>query len=140
VIGEAEAVRRMVQVCAGFQPALAAYEKSEGRLDEGFNVMGELASWAVALSRRGAFQCFDELFDELEALLADADEDAWQVLVIGFIEDLHNMTVRLQDPSSRSDPDVFLTYLGTRTRAEWFRLVNTYLQWGEQWPGRVVDK
>jgi hypothetical protein len=76
----------------------------------------------------------------VEAILADADEDAWQVLVIGFIEDLHNMTVRLQDASSRSDPDVFLSYLGTRTRAEWFRLVNTYLQWGEQWPGRVVDK
>jgi len=97
-------------------------------------------SWVVAQSRTGAFRCFDELFDELEVLLADADEDAWQVLVIGFIEDLHNLTVRLQDPSSRSDPDVFLSYLGTRTRAEWFGLINTYLKWGEQWPGRVVDK
>ena len=130
----------MVQVCPGFQNALAAYEDSGGRLDEGFNVMGELASWVVTESKAGAFQCFSELFDELEALLADADGDAWQVLVIGFIEDLHNMTVRLQDPPNRSDPDVFLPYLGMKTRAEWYRLVNTYLQWGEQWPGRVLDQ
>jgi len=60
---KAEAVRRMVRVCAGFQPALAAYVESEGRLDEGFNVMGELASWVVAQSRTGAFQCFDHAHD-----------------------------------------------------------------------------
>ena len=139
MIGEAEAVRRMVQVCPGFQGTLAAYEDSGGRLDEGFNVMAELARWVVAQAKAGALTCLGELFDELEVLLGNTDVDAHQLLLIGFLEDIHNFTVRIQDPESRSDPDVFLPYLGVTSRAEWFRLVANYVKWGETWPGRIAE-
>lgn len=138
-IGEAEAVRRLAQACPGFRDTLAAYEDTGGRLDEGFNVMSELAQWVVEQAKAGAFACFDELFDELEVLLGNSDADARQVLVIGFLEDIHNFTVRLESPATRSDPDAFLAYLGAASRGEWFRLVANYVKWGEAWPGRVAD-
>lgn len=139
MINEAEVVRRLTQVCPGFAPSLAAYEASEGRLDEAFNVMSELAKWVVTQSKSGSLECFDELFNEFETLLRNADPDAHQVLVIGFMEDIHNFAVRLEEPMKRADPDVFLPYLGVRSRNEWFRLVGTYVQWGERWPGRLTE-
>lgn len=139
MINEAQVVRRLTQVCPGFRSSLAAYEDSGGRLDEAFNVMSELARWAVAQAKAGSFDCFDELFDEFETLLVNADQDAHQVLVIGFLEDIHNFSVRLEEPTNRSDPDAFLPYLRSETRNEWFRLVGTYVQWGEAWPGRLAQ-
>jgi len=139
MIGEAEAVRRLLQVCPGFRDTLAAFTDTGGRLDEGFNVMSELARLVVAQAKAGAWACFADLFDELEVLLGNSDADARQVLVIGFLEDIHNFTVRLESPATRSDPDAFLPYLGATSRAEWFRLVANYVKWGEAWPGRIAE-
>jgi hypothetical protein len=80
-----------------------------------------------------------DLFTEFEKVLADADPEARQVLVTGFLEDVHNFTVRFTKPEDQIDPDALLPYLGPKTRSEWFQLVGTYIRWGETWPGRTTD-
>jgi|SRR5882672_6751432 len=139
-IDEAEAVKRMVLACPGFHDSLVSYRDSGGNPEEGFNMMSELARWVVGQVSAGDFTCFQELFSELESLLAnDLTNDARDVLVIGFIEDIHNDAVRLRKPDKRIDPDLVFPYLGPKSRATWFELVNHYSKWGESWPGRVRD-
>jgi hypothetical protein len=140
VIGEHDAVRRLITICPGFQDSLAFYMETYGRLDESYNVIGELAKWVVGQIRGDEFNCFTDLFNEFESVLVNATEDARQVLVIGFLEDIHNLTVRFHKPAEQIDPDVVLRYLGPKSRTEWFLLVRQYLDWGETWPGRTDDE
>ena len=138
MIGDQEAVRRLTTICAGFEDSLIAYRNSGGVMDEGFNVMAELAGWVVRQAKEGDFTCFSELFEDYEAILSDATPDARQVLVIGFMEDLHNLMVRFLKPAEQINPDVLLKYLGPKSRAEWFSQVRFYLQRGETWPGQLA--
>ncbi len=140
MISERDAVRRLTTICPGFQDSLASYIETYGRLDESYNVMGELAKWVVGQIEAHESNCFTELFNEFESVLVNATEDARQVLVIGFLEDVHNLTVRLNKPSEQIDPDVLLPYIGPKSRSEWFLLVRQYLDWGETWPGRTEDE
>jgi hypothetical protein len=139
VISKHEAVRRLIAVCPGFQDSLTRYLDTDARLDEAYNVMGELANWVVEQMRANDFTCFSELFDEFERVLSEADPDAQQVLVIAFLEDVHNFGVWFQKPADRADPDVLLPYLGPQSRIEWFGLVRWYVNRGEPWPGRIQN-
>ena len=134
MISERDAVRRLVLICPGFHDSLVSYRDSGGTEEESFNLIGELAGWVVRQVRARDFTCFIQLFNEYEEVLSEATPDARQVLVTGFMEDLHNLTVRFH--TDQIDPDVFLSYLGPKSRAEWFRLVRHYLEWGETWPGK----
>jgi hypothetical protein len=140
VISEHEAVRRLSAVCPGFEDSLKRYLDTEGRLEEGFNAMAELANWVVGQIRVNDFTCFTELFDEFERVLSDASESAHQVLVIGFLEDVHNLAVWFHKPAERVNPDVLLPYLGPESRLEWFGLVGRYADWGKTWPGRTRNE
>ncbi len=140
MISEQDAVRRLITICPGFQDSLAFYTETYGRFDESYNVIGELAKWVVEQMKAHDFACFTELFTEFEGVLANATEDARQVLVIGFLEDVHNLTVRFHRPAEHIDPDVLLPYLGPKSRSEWFSLVRRYLDWGETWPGRTDNE
>lgn len=134
MISEQDAVRRLVLLCPGFHDSLVSYRDSGGSEEESFNFIAELADWVVRQVKARDFTCLAELFTEYEEILSDASPAAWQVLVIGFMEDLHNLTVRFH--TDQIDPDVFLPYLGPKSRAEWFRLVRHYVEWGETWPGQ----
>lgn len=76
-----------------------------------------------------------ELFNEFESVLVNATEATRHVLVIGFLEDIHNLTVRFHKPAEQIDPDVLLGYFGPKSRSEWFSLVRQYLDWARR--GRV---
>ncbi len=139
MITQHEAARRLIAVCPGFQDSLTRYLDTDGRLDEAYNVMSQLAEWVVGQMRANDFTCFSELFDEFERTLSDADTDARQVLVIGFLEDVHNAAVWFHRPADRADADLLLPYLGPQSRTEWFGLVRWYVARGEPWPGRTQN-
>jgi len=136
MISEQDAVRRLVLICPEFHDSLVSYRESGGSDEESFNLIGDLADWVVSQMKAGDYRCFQELFNEYEAILSDASPDARQVLVIGFMEDLHNLTVRFHKQADQMDPDALLPYLGSKSSNEWFTLVRQYLEWGETWPGR----
>jgi hypothetical protein len=139
VSSEAEAVKRLMSACPGFDGSFVRYRESGGDVEESYNVVGELAQWVVTQTSNGDFACFKELFAELESLFENPSPDVRQVLVTGFIEDIHNLAVFLEEPHRRVDPDLVLQYLGPASRAAWFELVKRYQQRGESWPGRVRD-
>jgi hypothetical protein len=136
MISEQDAVRRLVLTCRGFHDSLVSYRDGGGTEEESFNLIGELADWVVRQARARDFTCLKELFAEYETVLSAATPDAQQVLVIGFMEDLHNLTVRFHKPTDQIDPDLFLPFLGPKSRSEWFTLVRRYIEFGETWPGR----
>lgn len=138
MISEQDAVRRLVMLCPGFHDSLVSYRDSGGTEEESFNFVAQLADWVVRQVKARDFTCFRELFTEYEAILSDASPDAWQVLVTGFMEDLHDLTVRLHKPIDQIDPDVFLPFLGPKSRTAWFSLVRRYIDYGETWPGRTA--
>ncbi len=139
MITEHDAVRRLVLICPGFHDSLVSFRDSGGNPQESFNLIAELAEAVVVQTKAKDFTCVGDLFTEFEKVLADADPEARQVLVTGFLEDVHNFTVRFNKPEDQIDPDALLPYLGPKTRSEWFQLVGTYIRWGETWPGRTAD-
>lgn len=138
MISEQDAVRRLVLLCPAFHDSLVSYRDSGGTEEESFNFIAEFADWVVRQVKAGDLTCLAELFSEYETILSDASPDAWQVLVAGFMEDLHDFTVRMHKPIDQIDPDVFLPFLGTKSRDAWFRLVRRYIENGETWPGRTA--
>jgi len=139
VIGEDDAVKRLMQPCPAFADVLREYLSNGGNPNEHYNTLGELARWVVSQVEAGEVHCLRELFNELERLMVNADPEARLVLVIGFVEELQNWCVSYPTPAKRVDPDLFLPYLGPQTRAEWFKLVNGPIWRGRSWPGQVLD-
>ncbi|HEY3117569.1 MAG TPA: hypothetical protein VGK54_12570 [Chloroflexota bacterium] len=141
MIGEDDAVKRLMQPCPAFADVLREFlSYADGNPNEHYNTLGELARWVVSQLRAGELDCLGDLFQELEWLMANAESEARLLIVIGFIEEIQNCCVSYPTPADRIHPDLFLPYLGPRTRAAWFDIVNGPLWRERSWPGRVQDE
>jgi hypothetical protein len=117
--GKQEAVRRLVEVCPGFTEAWRVHLESwKGKPAGEYNDLGALADWVVKQIATGEMDCFPQLFREVEELLLGATEELRDLLVIGFLEDLQNVSV-----NNDVDPDVILSFLGRESRKGWFDLI-----------------
>jgi hypothetical protein len=133
VIDERQAVRRLVAVCPDFAPHWLQYLDSwEGKQSGEYNDMSALGEWVVNRMAAGILECMAELFDEVESLLVGASTEVRNVIVIGLLEDIQNMSRDL-----RVDPDIALSFLGPKSRKEWFLLIR---QVQRDWPGRSQDE
>lgn len=132
MIDEGHAVRRLIAVCPEFAPHWLQYLDSwEGNPSGEYNDMSALADWVVNRMAVGALDCFARLFDEVESLLVGSTTDVRNVIVIGLLEDIQNMSRDLG-----IDPDIALRYLGPESRKEWFFLIR-HLQ--QDWPGQARE-
>jgi hypothetical protein len=138
MVGEADVVDRLLAMCPGFidSKPFRNYVETDGDMELHYVVLGYFAEWVVQKVSSRNLECLDALFREVEALLKTASEDARQLIVIGFIEDLQDYCVLYPDASDRLDPDLILPLLGPKARSAWFHLI-AYL-WpigGRAWPG-----
>jgi hypothetical protein len=136
VVEKSQAVERLVAVCSGFNDAWQAHRdwwKGEPAGD--YNDLGALAQWVVDRMAAGEHDCFATLFSELEALLSNASPKLRDLLVVGFLEDIQNVST-----NRGIDPDVVLPFLGRESRRGWFDLIRL---WhgpdGTGWPGQKHD-
>jgi hypothetical protein len=133
VIDERQAVQRLVTVCPGFKPHWLAYLDSwEGKPSGEYNDISVLADWIVGRMAAGVTDCFPEVFDEVESLLVGATSEVRNVIVIGLLEDIQNVS-----KDQHVDPDIALSYLGPESRKEWFFLIR-HVQ--RDWPGQSQDE
>jgi len=126
MLSEDQVVDRLIAICPRFVDSFQAYLNQGGDRNEYYNVMAELARWVgnrLLGQQRG---CLQELFDELEALLPHATRPARDVLVIGFLEDIYLGYVRHPGAHSTVNADLFLSFLGPRSRLAWSELIG---QW-----------
>jgi hypothetical protein len=132
VIDERQAADRLVAVCPGFAPYWLEYLDSTERVPTGeFNDISALAAWVIDRMAIGNFDCFAELFQEAENLLATGTTEVRDLVVIGLLEDIQYGTI-----DRRVDPDIALRFLGPESRKEWFFLVR-HLH--PDWPGQTRE-
>ena len=85
--------------------------------------------------REGKLDCFSALFDEVERSLTAADSEVRDMLVIGLLEDIQNISTW-----GKIDPDIGLPFLGPESRKGWFELIRMWHgRPGDGWPGQKED-
>jgi hypothetical protein len=136
VVEKSQAVERLVAACSGFKDAWQAHrEQWKGEPAGDYNDLGVLAQWVVDRMAAGDHDCFAMLFSELEALLSNASPELRDLLVVGFLEDIQNVSTNRD-----IDPDVVLPFLGRESRRGWFDLIRL---WhgpdGTGWSGQKHD-
>src|ERR1039457_6616925 len=136
VIAHQEAEDRLVAACSGFEETWLQRRAEWGSEQGGhYNDLGALAVWLVDRMAARQLDCFDHLFDELEALLADPSAELRELLVVGFLEDIQNVA-----SNHRVDPDIVLPFLGPEARKGWFELIRMWHgDAGAGWPGQTED-
>jgi hypothetical protein len=111
---------------------LAYLDSWEGKPSGEYNDISVLADWIVGRMAAGVTDCFPEVFDEVESLLVGATSEVRNVIVIGLLEDIQNVS-----KDQHVDPDIALSYLGPESRKEWFFLIR-HVQ--RDWPGQSQDE
>jgi hypothetical protein len=131
-----DAVRRLVSVCPAFNDAWQAHLRYwEGEPAGEYNDLGALALWLVDQMDARRLECFPALFGEVEVLLGKASPELRDLLVVGLLEDIQNVST-----NRGVDPDVALSFLGPQSRGGWFELIR---MWhgpdGSGWVGQKTD-
>jgi hypothetical protein len=136
VVGKAEAVRRLVGICPDFRDAWEAHlDYWNGEPAGEYNDLGALAQWLVDRMEAQNTSCFPALFKDFEDLLASSDANRRDLLVVGFLEDVQNVS-----SNRKVNPDVVLPFLGPESRKGWFELVRSWHgQDGAGWTGQKHD-
>lgn len=137
MVEKSEAVERLVARCLGFKDAWQAHRDWwEGQPAGEYNDLGALARWVADRMAVGDHECFPMLFDEVEALLSNANQELRDLLIVGLLEDIQNIAT-----NRGINPDVVLPFLGPESRKGWFELIRL---WhgpdGAGWPGQKQDR
>jgi hypothetical protein len=95
------------------------------RPDEPYNHLGQLAHHLVNAMKAGRVDGFTPFFSELEHQLAMASPEARDLIIVGFLEDLQNVSLNGDVPISAWTP-----WLGEKTAEAWAVL-------DDMWQGRL---
>lgn len=79
--------------------------------------MAVFSGHVVELLKRGETESFTEVFEVIERLIVEGDEEVRSLAIVGFIESLQN-----QASWTEKGDQVFLPWLKPKTRAAWFEL------------------
>lgn len=105
----------LLKACPGFEPAWAEHLKWWGDGKRGiYNDSAELATYLVLSYERGDTSEFKALFDTIERILRDGDEEARGTAAVGVLE-----SVQVQASHYAFGPSVFLEWLGPLSRQAW---------------------
>jgi hypothetical protein len=98
-----------------FAEAWEAYKASDmSGPEEPYNHLGQLAHHLVASMKAGKVDGFAPLFAEVESQSATAGPEARDLIIVGFLEDLQNISLNRAVPTT-----AWLRWLGQRTTEGW---------------------
>ena len=108
----------LLAACPSFRERWEEYLRESGDEDRGVYLdAAEFAHYIVDSYRCGQTEDLRAAFGAIEAILADADEDARGLVIVGVLE-----TVQNNASHEPFGPDVFLPWLGPRAREAWASL------------------
>lgn len=127
----------LLKACPGFGPTWSEYLARDTTVERlPYVEIGEFVNYLIDAASRGETGCLSEVFGAVEMLLNDGDSDVKELMIVGLVEDIQNMSLH-----RGLNPDIFLPFLGSRARAGWFDLIR---QWhgekGKGWPGQVREQ
>jgi hypothetical protein len=93
--------------------------------DEPYNHLGQLAHHLVAQLQASKVDGFAPVFVEVENQLAAASPEVRDLVIVGFLEDLQNISLNREVPLTAWTP-----WLGTKTAEAWTVL-------DDMWSGRL---
>ena len=111
----------MIQAGAalGWSPSPTAEETGP------YAILGELAQRLVASMQADETAHFDQVFDTVETILGSASPETRDLIIVGFLEDLQNISL-----NRAVGLTAWTVWLGTNTREAWDTLEAA-------WSGRV---
>ena len=103
-------VRALTQaaVDTGWSPSADAVEVGP------YSVVADLARHLVARAKANSDEGFGEVFRAVETGLRDTDTETRDLLIVGFLEDLQNLSL-----NNDLALEAWLPWLGPETRASW---------------------
>ena len=105
----------LLEACPGFVPMWTEHLKWWDAETRGiYNDTAELASYLVLSYERGDTSEFKAVFDTIEQILRDGDEEARGAAAVGVLE-----SVQVQASHYDFGPSVFLEWLGPLSRQAW---------------------
>jgi hypothetical protein len=105
----------LLEACPGFEAMWAEHLKWWGDEERGiYNDTAELATYLVLSYERGNSSEFKAVFDTVERILRDGDEEARGAASVGVLE-----SVQVQASHYTFGPAVFLGWLGPLSRQAW---------------------
>jgi len=117
-----EAARRLVAVCPEFSQAWRKHlDWWDGEPAGEYNDVAALAHWIVEQMAANNLDCFPALFGEVETTLEAAGPRLRDLLVVGLLEDIQNISAH-----GAADPDIALAFLGPESRMGWFELIRSW--------------
>src|SRR5947207_6234637 len=113
MITASEVMPLFLAACPALAPAWERHlEEWRGYEDRGtYNDVSVLAHYLVEVAAAGKTECFPEVFDVVERLISEGDDNVRELAVVGLIEDIQNIAV-----NTHVDPDLFLPWLGPASR------------------------
>ncbi len=90
--------------------------------DEPYNHLGELAHHLVNSLKASNTQGLEPVFAEVERQLDAASPEVRDLIIVGFLEDLQNISLNSELPLARWDP-----WLGDKTSEAWKVLEDLWL-------------
>jgi hypothetical protein len=115
MITKQDVMPALLGACPGFAPTWAEHLKWWGNEERGiFNDTAELATYVVLSYERGDTSEFTAVFDTVERILRDGDEEARGAASVGVLE-----SVQVQASHYAFGPTVFLKWLGPLSHQAW---------------------
>ena len=105
-----QALEQMIHagVALGWSPSRTAEETGP------YSILGELAQRLVACMQADETKHFGNVFESVETILGRASPETRDLIIVGFLEDLQNIS--LDGPLGLS---AWTSWLGTSTREAW---------------------
>jgi hypothetical protein len=118
MVDKSEIIPSFLEVCPSFRERWETRVKSWGSRERGdYNDIGELADHIVDLYEKGETERFSDIFDLVEELVNEGNQEVRDLMTIGLLEDIRN--IASHRPFGNS---VFLSWLGPTSRQAWFEI------------------
>lgn len=117
-----EIIPTFLRICPDFLPVWEHHRKFTPPGETLYYLdMARLARFVVDSFIAGSVQCFDNLFDNIERLLLDDNEDVRALITIGLLEDIQTYSTHYE-----FGPDAFLQWLKPLSRQAWFEIARRW--------------
>jgi hypothetical protein len=120
--GPSQVIANLLAAFPEFEEAWTEYTSSElyGQ-DEPYNHLGRLAAFLVDRTRASDTNGFDRLFETIEDLLVHSTPDVRTLIVVGFLEDLQNISL-----NNGVTLDSWERWLGPTTTEAWGKVMDVW--------------
>ena len=117
MVHKTEVMPLLLETCPSFYDKWAEHRKYRNEEQFMYEDLTALAHHVVELLREGKTEEFSSIFEVVERLIIEGDDEVQEAIVIGLLEDIQNISL-----NTKLDPERFVTYLKPQTIYWWNQL------------------